>query len=524
MLPRQIRRQSESISLETHDEVLETTTQNNEATLSAAAMADELATLQPRSAKTSRITPRNSNADDLLLEAATDTPYEILKQLANIQPRPQTPIRRASNAGPTSTYKSIRKTPGVVTPGTSRRMGSARQPAVATPHAQAAQRGLEERRNAALTPGRRRQSIRQQKDTPRDALRLLSNLLAPGTAVIPSSSPNSVGPADGRVALRDPDDSIDDFDTRPPRLSVSFLGDDDEDSELLPPRTTSVLDDDTQVPIEQSRRANSELPRRLERGSLGNIRTSDAFNLGLENTIIDDIDSSFIGPGIYDDDDQGNNTTTALQDFTIGNIRQAFFSRDPFERASAGTGRLSDISSGVVLPDETETSFALTVPRRESGDIDVHSDGLLETNEEALKKINNAKNSEDDVFDDEADTEPEDVSMIDLTIDMEVQAQLQKPKRKKSKAIKVSQHGIQYTSLPTGVIKKLATTFMKTSGNSKAKLSKETLEAVVQASDWFFEQISDDLGTYSKHAKRRTIDESDIVTLMNRQGFYLGNS
>jgi len=36
------------------------------------------------------------------------------------------------------------------------------------------------------------------------------------------------------------------------------------------------------------------------------------------------------------------------------------------------------------------------------------------------------------------------------------------------------------------------------------------------ASDWFFEQVSDDLGAYSKHAGRKTIDESDVVTLMAR--------
>ncbi len=86
----------------------------------------------------------------------------------------------------------------------------------------------------------------------------------------------------------------------------------------------------------------------------------------------------------------------------------------------------------------------------------------------------------------------------------------------RNKRVKISKHGIPYPSLPAGVVKKLATKFARTAGNSKAKLNKETLEAVIQASDWFFEQVSDDLGVYAKHAGRKTIDESDIVTLMAR--------
>jgi histone H3/H4 len=90
----------------------------------------------------------------------------------------------------------------------------------------------------------------------------------------------------------------------------------------------------------------------------------------------------------------------------------------------------------------------------------------------------------------------------------------QKPVKKKK--VKVSKHGIQYPSFPAGVVKKLATTYARTSGNSKAKINKETLDAVMQASDWFFEQVSDDLGAYAKHAGRKTIDESDVITLMKR--------
>jgi len=47
-------------------------------------------------------------------------------------------------------------------------------------------------------------------------------------------------------------------------------------------------------------------------------------------------------------------------------------------------------------------------------------------------------------------------------------------------------------------------------------MSKEILEAIVDASDWFFEQLGEDLGTYAGHAGRRTIDDKDISTVMKR--------
>lgn len=90
------------------------------------------------------------------------------------------------------------------------------------------------------------------------------------------------------------------------------------------------------------------------------------------------------------------------------------------------------------------------------------------------------------------------------------------PKPRPKKVLKISRHGIPYPSLPVSVVKKLATTFVRSSGAKKTQLSKETLEAVMEASDWFFEQVSDDLGAYARHAGRRMINGSDMITLMKR--------
>ena len=81
---------------------------------------------------------------------------------------------------------------------------------------------------------------------------------------------------------------------------------------------------------------------------------------------------------------------------------------------------------------------------------------------------------------------------------------------------KISKHGIEYTSLPPAMVKRLAQTFAKTSGAKGGNISPEALKAIMQASDWFFEQLGDDLSAYAKHAHRKTIDMSDVLTLMKR--------
>jgi histone H3/H4 len=83
------------------------------------------------------------------------------------------------------------------------------------------------------------------------------------------------------------------------------------------------------------------------------------------------------------------------------------------------------------------------------------------------------------------------------------------------KELKVSRFGIEYPSMPPTVIKRLASTFSRSYGGS-GKLNKETIESISQASDWFFEQISEDLSSYAEHGGRKTIEESDVITLMKR--------
>lgn len=91
----------------------------------------------------------------------------------------------------------------------------------------------------------------------------------------------------------------------------------------------------------------------------------------------------------------------------------------------------------------------------------------------------------------------------------------EKPGRRR-KELRVSKYGHEYPSFPPAVVKRLATGFARSHGNSRVKISKETLEAIMQATDWFFEQAAEDLASYADHASRKAIDDSDAITLMKR--------
>lgn len=95
-----------------------------------------------------------------------------------------------------------------------------------------------------------------------------------------------------------------------------------------------------------------------------------------------------------------------------------------------------------------------------------------------------------------------------------------KPVRESSKPKKrqrrISKYGIEYPALPPTFVKRVAQTALQSSGLSNPRVSADTLTALTQASEWFFEQLGDDLGAYANHAGRKTIEESDTATLMRR--------
>ncbi|KUJ07320.1 uncharacterized protein LY89DRAFT_601512 [Mollisia scopiformis] len=493
-------------------------------------------------ARQPRITPRNTdehaaNETDI----SKETPWRTLNQLANI-PRPTTPLRRASSAGPSSTRRSARRTPGTA----HRTNGSGRKAVVVTPHGRAARRELDLRR-AGLTPGKdRRRSGKQQRETPRDILRQLSRHLAPKTLpTVPTAEGQSASVTRSRFRIQDEDDLDDGSEVQRPRLSLPLDEDEDEDDDslLLPPQSAGLEDENFTVQsVELGRRAIGEQPPgKLSRGSFGSIRMSDVF-ADLNDTMRGDIsgdayDSSYVVGGNLGDEDMAN----ALEDGVFGventvTLRDFGLDRGIFGLAS---GRDSDIRPANLPADDTENTFVFTVPPREALEKEVAPENLelslLDYGQdvEELVDVENEQDGDEEL--DEEDNQHEesgaeelgdisninalghDPSILDATMQESEVAEIMKTRNARKKTVKVSKHGTQYPSLPAGVVKKLATRFARTAG-SKAKINKEALDAIMQASDWFFEQVSDDLGAYAKHAGRKTIDESDIVTLMARYG------
>jgi len=186
-------------------------------------------------------------------------------------------------------------------------------------------------------------------------------------------------------------------------------------------------------------------------------------------------------------------------------------------------GRESDIRPAAIMADDTTTEFVFTIPQRDPSEDQLNDESSLHAAEQAddiRNDSNRIEGLEDALLEEPLDRASQDLSLLDTSMLNTTTQEINVTTSKKSniirKKVKVSKHGIQYPSLPAGVVKKLALTYARTAGNSKAKINKETLDAIMQATDWFFEQVSDDLGAYATHAGRKTIDESDIVTLMAR--------
>ena len=91
-----------------------------------------------------------------------------------------------------------------------------------------------------------------------------------------------------------------------------------------------------------------------------------------------------------------------------------------------------------------------------------------------------------------------------------------KVRQKKAKALKMSRHGISHPSLPSGVTKRIASTCSRAMGMKKSNISRESLKAIMEASDRYFEQFSEDLGVFAHHAGRKKIEESDVIAVMKR--------
>ncbi|KAL5606722.1 hypothetical protein BROUX41_003116 [Berkeleyomyces rouxiae] len=416
-----------------------------------------------------------------------------------------------------------------------RGQSSVRHRAVAnapTPHARAASRALDLRRAAVLTPAKgRRKSVRDQRETPRDILRMLSRSLAPMSQTVRSSSsslsPRKKSPepsvagdemdVSNRMEYDDNDD--DDVLMRRPEFTLPLDEDDEEGDDLVVPRSMLLEDETlgnlTMQSMEFPRRATNDnlIDRRLSRMSMGSMRFSDVglqpHQLGSDDVAVD---SGFF-PQIDLDD---------LPDQTAGDLTM--------QRLDDTTRNDTTNGNGDMLMSEEESMFvAMRSKSPDSpqpfGDLS-RLQNLEEPEQEALQPNTSVANAAADMgiegndlpplmeLESEDDDRGEIEDIPDIALDPGIQEQRRQARKK---GIKVSAYGIEYPSLPQSVVKKIALTFAQRSGLARSKISPETLQQLCLATDWFFEQAGADLKAYSEHANRKTIDESDVALLMRRQ-------
>ncbi|KAH0497233.1 hypothetical protein TgHK011_004553 [Trichoderma gracile] len=381
-----------------------------------------------------------------------------------------------------------------------------------TPHAIAARRALEQRRLAMSTPGRsRRQSFREQRETPMLILRNLGRALAPTSNVIASSSsPDKVsndgnGDGDGNGeasgsgrSRRGDDDDDDELPIDRPRLSLPL---DEGSSDDLQPPQSSILDDGNMTiqSIELPRRAVSEGPL--------SFRESVSYY-----------------PGVSDDAFWDDPFRAHMASDSFGrSIRIS--PRGPGDPEIADLRRpvpvIDDIHSVLNAPNPVADDIAL-MHAKSRGGVDRGVDKMMASTEDQFDQF-------PDIGDfgsvsSLGDAEMEAITQIDFeTLGREPETPHDdvmgyphgRPRKKKRS--RVSRHNIEYPQLPAVFVRQVAHTAMQTTGFVNQRISADTLEALTQASDWYFEQLGDDLAAYANHANRRTIEERDVITLMNRQ-------
>ncbi|KAJ5930657.1 hypothetical protein N7466_006150 [Penicillium verhagenii] len=407
-----------------------------------------------------------------------DTKLTGLQRLPSHTRYPLTPSRLVTAATPSAQRSGSRYTPRARATG-----------APATPY------GLRARQQRATnTPGRdRRRSGKVQRETTFDILKNLGRTLAPISHPIQSS------PQEIPEPIEEPKDEIEELDNEPridpPRLSLPIQESEDESeeagSETPPPRMSLAFDDDDIT------YRSVEYPRDLairDRLSIMPGRPSENFGgIQLESDSDDGDETGIVGDYDVQDDrmvsggdfDRGGET----EDLGRFHFDLDFPSPPPAPIDDPEDDNLGDMEGfELSAPDFQPTARSVSSDDDAGGDF-MGFDGF--------DVVHPASRSQSPGMiggglRDEAMTVP-------------------------SKEKKLSRHGIPVPNLPTGVVKKLATRFAHSKGGSKARLNKAAMAAIEQASSWFFEQASTDLAGYSKHAGRKTIDESDVAMLMRRQ-------
>ncbi|OAA60024.1 Histone-fold domain containing protein [Cordyceps fumosorosea ARSEF 2679] len=358
----------------------------------------------------------------------------------------------------------------------------------------------------------------------------------------------------------------------PPRLSLALQEDEDDTIELRPPRLSVLPDDNfTNYTV-----GSVELPReqpksRYSRGSLGSVRRSDYFDPNEQTVEISGRQSDFFPGSLLEnlqgraednaaaferfDNDATMRTLGRESEFTLGvppdMADQTTFmlsepggdapptSPFPGDSAAAAAARTGgDTTRGNIsfIPDISAAGEDLPAFGDDDDDDDHRERETFDDIEPTGRQDREEQEEEEDAesgrrrvsaltHGETFISEGEDSDPADATARQQDTSRLslvggpaparRGPKPKK-KVKRISRHGAEYPPLPAPFVRRVAHRAVQSSGLSNHRISSDVLAALTQASEWFFEQLGDDLGAYADHAKRTVIEESDVLTLMKR--------
>lgn len=276
------------------------------------------------------------------------------------------------------------------------------------------------------------------------------------------------------------------------------------------PPGSDEVDDDATILTERGRRAISEEPTgRLSRYSFGSIRMSD-FGSELEirrdstqreQTKTFRLQHELSGIGLdYEPLDLGGETEH------LENLGQRSPSLSPPEESTMNIPALEDSFQLEIQHHEAVSSHATAIATEKVLEDETPLEDFLFMSPESPTDAANSANEEPI----EQNSVPNDSA-----------PSFKRPRRKR---VKLTRDGELVPSLPSSLIKRVAVEAHARLGMRKPKLGRDHMAALEQATEWFFEQVGDDLVAYSDHARRKKrVNRSDVLMLMRRQRVLQGD-
>ena len=262
----------------------------------------------------------------------------------------------------------------------------------------------------------------------------------------------------------------------------------------LPVAGDQSPDNDATIMTERGRRAFTEdATGRLSRYSFGSIRMSD-FGPDLEVARVSGAKSiaadggyasprqSFLPPAMLDETQDLSRMAETAPGQPIDDADMPIYADDDFQLP------MPDDETFVVREDQLQKAPEL-VPNDGWEDVDVQEADPVHLSPKSKRRL--------------------------------TQLQLASSKHevgRRRRTVKMTKHGTLVPALPSSLIKKIATEVQVRNGGRKPAFGPDHTKALEQATEWFFEQVGEDLAAYSTHGRRkRRIDGSDVLLLMRRQ-------